>query len=242
MKIEDVIAQLPENASKEQVTAALKEFNDKIEKEHKDEIDKTVREKVSEEKDKLYDSIKKERSEKDLAQKERDEARKSLEDRIKAEKGEGGADSERRIKELETQLESVKNNATELVTQIRDEFKKELTLKELEAYKDKLVAGAQGKIVSELVRGSTKEELEKSVEEAKSHYAKIAEDQRKQIEAELLAKGVIPAPDGHKSGESQRGGGQGGAGEGADWRNWMTKPTDTFLKDAKEFLDKEFPK
>lgn len=241
-QIEEFLSKLPENASKEQVAALLKEFNDTAEKEHQNELNQKVSEKVSVEKDKLYDSLKKERDEKDRLSKELGEVRKNLEEKLAEEKrkGDGGDDSERRIKELEAQLEKTKANALELATGIRDEFAKELTRRDLEAVRARLIEDAKGKIVPELVQGNTVEELTKSAEGAKARFDQMAAEQRKQIEGELLAKGILPNPDGHKSGSAGRE--VDGAGDSAEWKLRMTQSKEDFLKDAQAYLDKEFPK
>lgn len=245
LKVEEFLSKLPENASKEQVAALLKEFSDTAEKEHKDELAKTVKEKVSDEKSKLYDSIKKERDEKERLEKERDDLKKGLEDlegKLKEAKRDedGSAESDRRIKELEAQVEKTKSNALELATSMRDEFKKELDRRDLDAVRERLIKDANGKIVPELVQGNTLEEITKSVEGAKARYAEMAAEQKKQIEAELMAKGMIPNPDGHKSGSAGRE--LDGAGDSAEWKLRMTQSREEFLKDAKAYLDKEFPK
>lgn len=101
----------------------------------------------------------------------------------------GSKDEE--INNLKKQLDEYKNDAKGVVSKEVEEIKKEnaklkqdlkiakdeITSKTLEFYKKQKIQEAEGKLVEELVGGTTTEEIDESIEKAKEVYNKIISSQ-----------------------------------------------------------------
>lgn len=84
-------------------------------------------------------------------------------------------------KELLAQLQSMKEAQDKLIKDMETE-KENARKAELEGYKASKLAEAKGEIVSGLVFGSTKEEIDASIEVAKAEYQKIVAPLKAQVE------------------------------------------------------------
>jgi hypothetical protein len=168
----------------------------------KEDFDKTLKEAVKEaaskEKEKLYDTV--EKYKKDLEvlavsakkeQEEKDKLLKAEEDKKKEEMS-----AKDRVTQLEVEMTKTTKRFEEAISLKDVEFKGELAKRDLEIFKEKLIAEAKGEIISEMVKGTSEEELKQSAEQSKVRYKEIVENQKKQLTDELVRLGKIPGPDG----------------------------------------------
>lgn len=135
------------------------------------------------EKDKLYPQIEKLKSEKNdllIVIGERDakinELTKEVE-KLKESNGklskdlESGTKTNKTVSELTTKISILERQLDET----KQAHESELTKIRLEQFKEKQIASAEGKLIPELVSGSTEEEIQASIELAKQRYEEITQ-------------------------------------------------------------------
>lgn len=79
-----------------------------------------------------------------------------------------------------------------LVDGVSNEFREILSKKDLEIYKKSKIAENAGEIISELVMGSTVEEIDKATEYAKAKYNEIVDKATKKKNEQELENGKVP--------------------------------------------------
>jgi Phage minor structural protein GP20 len=82
-----------------------------------------------------------------------------------------GTATNRTVSDLTTQINLLENQLEDLTVK----YETEIENVKLESYRDKAIAGAGGEIIAELVSGSTQEEIDQSIEKAKTRYREITE-------------------------------------------------------------------
>jgi hypothetical protein len=193
---------------------------------------------VSIEKDKLYATINKHKSEKEALEKELESFRLVEEEKRKKEeeKKKEEMDAKERLKLLEKKQEDDSKRFSEVMEIKEKEFQAQLKKRDLAIYREKKIAEASGAIIPELVDGNNEEEIDKSVELARQRYLNIVEATKKKVTEEVLVNGQLPEPDGKDKKPDEVSDSSGG-----DWRNLMSMSDEEFLKKKVEF-DKEFGK
>lgn len=136
------------------------------------------------EKDKLYKSM----TDKDDTIKQLKDKVSDLENQVKAKE-----DTEMEAeKELLAQIQALKEGQEGMLKQLAAKDAEAAQAK-LDAFKEKAIAGAEGKLVVSLVKGETEEEITASVEAAKAEYENIVSPYRQQAE-EAAKPNVANAP------------------------------------------------
>jgi len=196
-----------------------------------EEHEKKLKDTVSIEKKKLYDTIEQTKKEKEAAEKKASdfekaeaERNKALEDKKKAE-----TDSKVLIEQLEQKLKTDAERVQAIIDLKDKEFKAELSRRDLEIYKKEKIFNANGKIIPELVSGNSTEEIDVAVEKAKARYIEIIEGQKQAIEDELMKTGKIPGA-GPKDKDKASGASTLAGGDFKSWEELMKM-------DPKDFLD-----
>lgn len=94
--------------------------------------------------------------------------------------------------EKEELLKISETRAKALVEKMGSEFKATLEKKDLDLYKQRKIAEANGKIIPGLVVGNTLEEIDAAIETSKSEYSKISENAIKAKDKNDLDSSIIP--------------------------------------------------
>lgn len=179
--------------SKEEVDKLVDESTRKV----MEEFDKKLKDVASTEKNKLYETIQKEKNEKEALAKrlssfeEAEKAKKVEEEQKRKEE----LDVKERLTELESKTTSDNKRFQELLDIKDKEFQARLKQRDLEVYREKKVAEAKGNVIPELVRGESVEEIDKAYNVAVTRYEEIRDGEKKKIEADLVKNGKIPGPD-----------------------------------------------
>ena len=106
-----------------------------------------------------------------------------LEDRIK--------DLEQKLKESTEITESVAKKAESMLQLTLDSAKKEIHLRDMQVYAKDMIAQANGEIIPELVRGETKEEVDASVQAAKTRYQELIAKKTEKDAQRKLEEGKV---------------------------------------------------
>lgn len=90
------------------------------------------------------------------------------------------ADSKTQLTDANNKLKKVEDTAIDAITQVNS-LRDSLAKKEIESYRLQKIAESEGKLIPEMVAGSTIEEIDKSVEKAKEKYLNVLESVRKDL-------------------------------------------------------------
>jgi hypothetical protein len=182
------------------------------------ELDAKLSAARQEEKDKLYNDLNKSRTkvtELESLLRSNEEKVKDLEKKV-ADGTTQNQDTETlksQITDLQKKLDTSNADWTkaldEALVKTRQEFNQTLEGERLATYKQTKIAEAKGKIIPELVTGSTREEIDASFTKATERFNEIYENASKATEKELQKKikGTLPIPvtpgaDGGASGDA----------------------------------------
>lgn len=221
-----------------------------------EDVEKETSTRVKKEKEKLYDSIEKH---KDDASKSADELTKNKAALKKIQDDEAArekkvaeeADKEKRSKmELDERMATLEDenrrNVEETSKKLQDQSEKfvadmakkdkafddKLREKELEAYRQSVIADAKGQIIPEVVKGSTKEEIDASGEKARARYTEIRAGALEDKHKKSMTDGKLPG----QSGEGKVGVETSPAGGGVDISGFKDKTTAELASMTKEEL------
>lgn len=185
-----------DNFTADEVKELLAEQSKKSSEEHETKL-KDI---ASLEKNKLYDTIRKEKDEKEALQ-------KKLSTFEEADKLKAADDEKKRVEELDIkdrlmELEgktATDNKRFQQMMEIKDkEFDAALKKRDLALYKERKVANAKGGIIPELVLGNSEKEIDEAYDKAVNRYEEIRDGEKKKLEANLINNGKLPGPDGGK--------------------------------------------
>jgi chromosome segregation ATPase len=84
------------------------------------------------------------------------------------------------LNDAQSKLNAVESTALDAIDQVKN-LSTKLDAKELSEFRLQKIAEANGKIIPEMVTGSSKEEIEASVEKAKTKYSDLVEGVRKNL-------------------------------------------------------------
>lgn len=157
-------------------------------------VEEAKKEAAAAEKKKLYDSLKKKDDELSSLRSKAEELEKL--EAARAQK----AEEERKAKlsDEEKKAEAIANanlkveQLTTAFSKLKEETQASLKAKELELLRKDLIAEAGGKIIPDLVKGSTEDELRESVEKAKARYQQIVDEVAKDIKPTTTPDDEIP--------------------------------------------------
>jgi len=202
--VEDPNAEVVNPLEDEKVKGLVEELLNKQKEEFKKLLDDEKKKIANTEKSKLYDTLEQhKKSELELKGKlsayEKDEQSKK---QAEEEKRKEDMDLKERLAEHEIEVEKIKNRSAEMIKAVEDGYKKELNARDLDIHKQSLIASANGRIIPEMVSGSTKEEIEDSVEKAKKKYESILEAREEEVKTKQTKDGVVPGPNGLDKGDS----------------------------------------
>ena len=231
-KKEEKLELKKDSFSKEEVEALIKEreiaVKTKVEAE-KDEVAKKI---IETEKAKLYDTIeaeKKKSSELEKLVREQknaeDEKKKAEEQKINDE-----LDAKEQVKLLAKKLDDDSKRFQDIVELKDAEYKGELRKRDLEIYKEKLIASYNGAIIPEMVSGKTEEELDQAVEAAAERYKQIAERSKQEIMDEAVKNGKLPKPGDLDNSLKKTSGAK-------DWKDVMSMSTEEYASYKKSVFD-----
>lgn len=181
-------------AKPEEITALVKAVTEAALTLQAKELDVKLTTAIQTEKEKLYDTIKKEKDKAADLEKQLQviaDEKKAAEDKKKEEDKEK-LDALGRVKLLEDELSNVKTNVAEVMKLQEMEFKKELSKRDCEVLKARIIADAGGKIIADLISGDTEEEIKRTAEVAKARYEEIVNTAKKEILGDKFKEGKIP--------------------------------------------------
>jgi len=164
----------------------------------KEDLEREYAEKLKEavalEKTKLYETIEKEKEKASKLEAELALARaiKKEEADKEEEKRKEELDAKERIKELEAKQNEDSEKFRKILELQDKKYQLELDSRDLNLYKQQQINALKGKIIPELVSGSTKEEIDAAVKVAAERYELIVSSVKKSEEAEFLAGGKLP--------------------------------------------------
>ena len=153
------------------------------------------------EKDKLYSTLNK-----------KDELNKALKEKlagyeiVDAEKVKQAEEEERakldandRIKLLEDQNLKIAEESKGLLLEVRESFNNELLKRDLEVYRQKVLAANTGEIIPDMVLGKTKEDIDNAVIVSKTRFQELFKAQQQKEDNDKLGNGYLPqTPDNNK--------------------------------------------
>jgi hypothetical protein len=217
-----------ESFSKDEVKALLEKTAADI----KIAATETTKQIIETEKAKLYDTIeaeKKKSSELEKIVREQknadDEKKKAEEQKINDE-----LDAKEQVKLLAKKLDDDSKRFEDIVELKDAEYKGELRKRDLEIYKEKLIASYNGAIIPEMVSGKTEEELDKAVEAAAERYKQIAERSKQEIMDEAVKNGKLPKPGDLDNSLKKTSGAK-------DWKDVMSMSTEDYAAYKKSVFD-----
>lgn len=170
----------------ERLEAEKKRIEAETEKKYKETI-RSVKEQIRAE----LDTEKEERKtrEQELAEAKKEiEMLKSSSSSVKDDVAKAKAESE----EKDKLLSLAEERAKKLVEGVTHQFDEVLKKKDLEIYKKSKIAEFSGEIIPELVQGSSVEEIDNAVEQAKAKYKEIETKALKKKEEQELGNSKVP--------------------------------------------------
>ena len=210
MENENENTDIKKDADAERGDTKEKDVNTSDKKEESsEEINKRIKEAVEIEKKKLYDTLgatkqeakealekinQYEKEKADLA-KQKEEAELKKKEELESQEKEK-LDLSERLKQLEDSLKVKDEQLKHTIDSQKKLFQEELSKRDLAVKREKLLGQHKGEIVPDLVIGNTEEELEKSLEKAKSRYKEIYEEAKKNVESASLNNGKLPTSSG----------------------------------------------
>jgi hypothetical protein len=231
-KKEEKLELKKDSFSKEEVENLIKERELAVKTKVETEKDEAAKKIIETEKAKLYDTIeaeKKKSSELEKIvrekQKEEDEKKKVEEDKIREE-----LDAKEQVKLLAKKLDDDSKRFQDIVELKDAEYKGELRKRDLEIYKEKLIASYNGAIIPEMVSGKTEEELNQAVEVAAERYKQIAERSKQEILDEAVKNGKLPKPGDLDNSLKKTSGAK-------DWKEVMEMPKEDYEAYKKSVFD-----
>ncbi len=181
------------------------------------EINKEIEEKsivkasdgIKVEKDKIYDTqekLKGDLRDKDVRLKELEEKQNKInQEKVEKEKVEKIAKEKEENEKLEvseriSKIEAdsrLEKEKMDLAFKKKDqEMKSELQKRDLNLYKQSLIATAKGQIIPELVEGNSEEEIKKSFENAVQRYKSIVENNEVKVKEDKIKQSKLPEASG----------------------------------------------
>ena len=172
-------------------------LNERLEAERKRieaETEKKYKETIRATKEQVRGELEKEKEERKAREQELADAKKELET-LKS-TSTVGQDEVTKAKDLAEEkdrlLTQAEERAKKLVEGMSQQFNEVLTKKDLEIYKKSKIAEFSGEIIPELVQGSSVEEIDNAVEQAKAKYREIEERALKKKEEKELGESKVP--------------------------------------------------
>lgn len=172
-------------------------LNERLEAERKRieaETEKKYKETIRATKEQVRGELEKEKEERKAREQELADAKRELES-LKS-TSTAGQDEVAKAKALAEEkdrlLTQAEERAKKLVDGMSQQFNEVLTKKDLEIYKKSKIAEFSGEIIPELVQGSSVEEIDNAVEQAKAKYREIEERALKKKEEKELGESKVP--------------------------------------------------
>lgn len=189
-------------------------------KAYDDDVEKGTAARVKTEKEKLYASIEKHKGDATKSAEELTKNKAALkkiqdDEAAREKKVAEEADKEKRSKmELDERMATLEDenrqNAEETSKKLQEQsenfvaemakkdkaFDDKLREKELETYRQSVIADAQGQIIPEVVKGNTKEEIDASAEKAKARYTEIRAGALEAEHKKSMTDGKLPGQSG----------------------------------------------
>ncbi len=243
-----------ESPDKEQVSKLENEVQTR--KDFDTDVEKETLDRVGKEKKKLYETIEKHKGDATtnadkLTKAEADlkkltdadvERKKTADDEADKKKrgemeiGERMAaledENRRNGEETNKKLQAQREEFVAEMAQKEKTFDDKLRVKDLETYRQSVIAGAEGQIIPEMVKGSTQEEINASAEQAKTRYTEIREGAVQDKNKAAMEAGKLPG----QSGEGKVGPETSPAGGGVDKGGFQEKTTAELSTMTKEEL------
>ena len=172
-------------------------LNERLEAERKRieaETEKKYKETIRATKEQVRGELEKEKEERKAREQELADAKKELET-LKSTSTVGQdevAKAKALAEEKDRLLTQAEERAKKLVEGMSQQFNEVLTKKDLEIYKKSKIAEFSGEIIPELVQGSSVEEIDNAVEQAKAKYREIEERALKKKEEKELGESKVP--------------------------------------------------
>ena len=172
-------------------------LNERLEAERKRieaETEKKYKETIRATKEQVRGELEKEKEERKAREQELADAKKEIET-LKSTSTVGQdevAKAKALAEEKDRLLTQAEERAKKLVEGMSQQFNEVLTKKDLEIYKKSKIAEFSGEIIPELVQGSSVEEIDNAVEQAKAKYREIEERALKKKEEKELGESKVP--------------------------------------------------
>lgn len=172
-------------------------FNERLEAEKKRieaETEKKYKETIRSVKEQIRAELDTEKEERKTREQELAEAKKEIEmlksssSSVKDDVAKAKAEAE----EKDKLLSLAEERAKKLVDGVTHQFDEVLKKKDLEIYKKSKIAEFSGEIIPELVQGSSVEEIDNAVEQAKAKYKEIETKALKKKEEQELGNSKVP--------------------------------------------------
>ena len=207
-----------EKQDEEKVSKLETEVTDR--KSYDDDVEKATTARVKTEKEKLYASINKHKNDATKSAEELEKNKADLkklqdDDKAREKKVAEAADKEKRskmeidermaaledenrlkVEETDAKLLKQREEFTAEMAQKDKAFDDKLKEKELEAYRQSVIADAKGQIIPEVVKGNTREEIDATVEKAKTRYTEIRNGALEADHKKSMTDGKLPGQSG----------------------------------------------